>query len=372
MKVCFIGPYRDGTGYSKAGIEYIMSMHAAGIDVVTRPVKMTNTSGSIPKEIEEFESKDLKNVDVAFQYNLPSEFSYKGGVKNVGAFAYETTNYLNSGWLENLRLMDKIIVPCEDNALSSLVLDKTAVVPHSVDITKFTKDHDLMDFGLPKNAVKFYTISEFNRRKNIPALIAAYLSTFTDDDNVILIVKTHMANRDSAATSAAMKELVNDFKHALGRFADHRRYPKIALLTNYMPDNQIESLHATGDIFVSASHGEAWCLPAVDALGFGNPVIGPDYGAFKDYVVEDANGILVSGMMSPVMGVMEAPRGLYTSDELWFNIDIGHLSEAMRVAYDNTNGVFGDDYKIKNHHSVKANYSREVVGNRMKEVLNAE
>src|SRR5688500_15022601 len=107
MKVAFLAPYHDGTGYANAAIEYIMSLDAVGINVVTRPVKMTPTTGEIPDRIKELEKKNLDGVDVVFNLNLPSEFAYKGGVKNVGCFYYETTWFPNVDWKYNLDLMDQ-------------------------------------------------------------------------------------------------------------------------------------------------------------------------------------------------------------------------------------------------------------------------
>ena len=40
MKVLYVGCYRDGTGWGQAAIDYILSMGAAGINVVPRPIKL--------------------------------------------------------------------------------------------------------------------------------------------------------------------------------------------------------------------------------------------------------------------------------------------------------------------------------------------
>ena len=42
MKVLYIGHYREGTGWGRAAIDYILSMDAAGIEVVPRAVKLND------------------------------------------------------------------------------------------------------------------------------------------------------------------------------------------------------------------------------------------------------------------------------------------------------------------------------------------
>jgi glycosyltransferase involved in cell wall biosynthesis len=374
MKIVVCAPYRDGTGYAKAAIENILALDSAGIEVVPRSIKMTNTTGEVPSRIDELEKKDLLGVDVLYQYNLPSEFVYKGGVKNVGRYDYETDSFSNSDWIHQLGMMDQVIVSCEHQKTaisnqSSDVESKTIVVPHSVDMKKFSDDHKTIDFGLPKDTIKFYTIAEFGRRKNIPALLLAYFSRFSSDDNVALIIKTHMPNRNQAAASEAIRGIIDDLKQGMGRFASLDRYPKVVLQTGYMTDDEINSIHNSCDAFVTASHGEAWCLPAIDALGFGNTVIAPNHSAFKDYISNNSAGILVGGVESPVFGVSGAPAGLYTSDENWYNVSVNDLGSAMERFANHADKWNSDTNRRARYHSIDMYCSREVVGFRLKKVL---
>src|SRR4051812_40517692 len=98
MKVAYLAPWADASGYSYSAISHILALDSVGVIVVPRSVKMTNTNGVIPKRIRELQENDLSNVDAVIQHNLPSEFSYKGGIKNIGLFSYETDSFGNSGW----------------------------------------------------------------------------------------------------------------------------------------------------------------------------------------------------------------------------------------------------------------------------------
>lgn len=367
MKVAYLSPHKDSGGYTNAAIENILSLDSVGVEVVPRSVKMTGANGNVPSRVKELEQNNLNNIDIIVQHNLPSEFVYRSDIKNVGAFAYETNDIPHNDWIEKLKLMDKVVVFCTqqwDILKNYIDSRKISIVPHAVDITKFNKNYNTFDFGVNKDTVKFYTISEFNRRKNIPALLLAYYSKFTADDNVILIIKTHLSNRDAKSTYDHIKTIADDLKNTLKRFNNPFRYPKVFIIPEFLSENEICSLHQSCDVFVSASHGESFCLPLADAIGFGNHSITSNYGAFKDYNPYT----LVDGVESPVFGVTDSPPDLYTGDELWFNINVKELSDSMYTTY-----LDLKDKKDRKHKDglkyIKEHFSRESVGQQFKKVL---
>jgi glycosyltransferase involved in cell wall biosynthesis len=365
IKILGLGVFKSGTGYDKAAIENMMALNTIpNVELVVRSIRMTNGNGEVPYQIKQFEQNNLDNIDIILQYNLPSEFVYTDKALNIGAFAYETDNILPTGWETNLSLMDQILVPCskQREALSAPLQTKTKIIPYSVDTQKFNESYEEIDFNLPKDTVKFYTISEFNKRKNISALLLAYYSAFTCDDNVVLILKCHVPSRNPQESTKIIKETINDIKNGTRLSNNANRYPKVILLTNFLSDSEIHSLHKTCDIFVSASHGEAWCFPAIDAIGFGNYIIAPNYGAFKDYIINNHLGLLVDGQTSPCFGVMDAPKMIYSSKERWFNVDVGELADNMLRAYRDIDYIKNSNFKQERKEYINNNVSREIVG----------
>lgn len=375
MKVAYIAPFRDGSGYSHSAIDHILSLDSVGVTVVPRAVQMTPTKGEVPDRIKELEDNDLNNVDVVIQHNLPSEFVYKGGVQNIGLFAYETNGFPNSLWKDHLELMDKVVVSCAyqkaavHRTCGEGLGKRTHVLLHPVDCSKFDREHETMFFDTPENTTKFYTISEFGRRKNLVALFTAYYSAFSVFDNVILIVKTHLPNRNSEEATKVIGDLCLQLKKDLARFKDESYYPKIALMTDYMPNKHINSLHATGDVFVTASHGEAICLPFLDALGFGNPAIVPYYSSFPDYYVD--KDLVVDSNESVVFGVPNAPPGIYTADEKWGNISLPHMVEVLRYANEHI-AALKDKNNVWRRQERVNDLSYQKVGQRLKDIIDAK
>jgi glycosyltransferase involved in cell wall biosynthesis len=287
-------------------------------------------------------------------------------------FAYETNGFPHVDWKFGLSLMDKVLVSCNyqkdavHNTCGKDVSNKTSIVPHPVDVSKFDKEWEPIDFEIPTNTVKFYTIAEFNKRKNIVALLVAYYTAFDHNDNVSLILKTNLGD-DTREFEGFCESLKKD----MGRFANPNYYPKIALVPHRLKDEHINSLHCTGDIFVTASHGEAICLPLLDAMGFGKPAIVPKHSAFLDYAFDGDYDLLVESHESISFGVNDAPEGLYTCDERWGNPNLPALASKMRQAYTSIKDLTSSD-RVKNRiEYVKDVFSYKAVGTKLKEEISA-
>ena len=270
LKILYIAPYKDGTGYSEAALGYIESLYSIDVNVVSRDCPMTEPIDTAEDFLVETESKDLQNIDVIIQHNLPSEWIYKNSVLNIGMFAYETDKISNYEWIRNIKLMDHIIVFCSDqkDALinSGIIEDNISVLPH---VVKSPKTEDKITLDLPQNCTKFYSILDFNRRKNIVSMILSYYNAFSSRDNVCLILKVNSSSKDKL-----IKEIEN-IKQNSNIYKSKGKYPKIIILDNRLDSITMGKLHNYCDIYLSTSHGESWCLPATDALAHGNFVIAP-------------------------------------------------------------------------------------------------
>lgn len=370
MKIAYISPAFDGTGYANAAIEYMRALKAAGADVVSRHVKMTPTNGEVHPDIKEMEKKDTDNVDAVIQHNLPSTFGYKAGVKNIGAFAYETDRFPGAIWNQNLNIMNGIVVFAKSqiDALKNEGIEvKSTVIPHPVDVERYNSIYPYVDFNVPENCIKFYTVSELTKRKALDKLIQAYYLAFTREDNVLLVVKTHLPNRNSSATLQFFAQMCEEIKSGMKLYADKSHYPTISLVHDYLPNEQLYGLHQSCDVFVSASYGESCCLPAIDAMGFGNVVIAGNHTAFADYIVHNENGYLVEAQACPVYGATDSIHNLYTSNEHWFSVNVELLAKQMKkVAKEQDNLA---DIRTRARQDVITKYNHETIGKQMMEFI---
>jgi len=336
MKIAYLSVYRDGTGYANAAINNILALEAGGFDVVCRPVTLTGIKDK-NSPVQHLENKDMQDVDVCIQHILPSMFQYKSGVKNIGFFAWETSHFRRSNWAHCCNLMDEIWVPCEHNkqaCIDSGVTVPIKVFPHSCRLAKFQQELKPLPIKEAENKFVFYTVGEMTKRKNFASLIRSYYTAFTNRDDVLLLIKTNVPGKSDAEGAAQLKAMCDQIKTELHIYGDKDKYPKIAIATRRLLEEDLARLHVTCDCFVLPSRGEAWAIPAHDAMGFGNPVLLSNHGGFIDLVGESAGkDSLIEGQMTPCFGMSDGMKEIYTGDEYWFDPSIPDLVSKMQTLY---------------------------------------
>jgi len=116
------------------------------------------------------------------------------------------------------------------------------------------------------------------------------------------------------------------------------------------------------------SYGEAWNIPAFEAMAMGNLVIASGTGGMKDYIDSERTGFLVKGNMEPIFGQMETLPEFGTARERWFEISVGSLAKTMRRVY-NMDKIKQANIRTEAHISIE-NYSYKTIGEKIKDLLN--
>ena len=89
--------------------------------------------------------------------------------------------------------------------------------------------------------------------------------------------------------------------HFLRRRCGRRRTAPVRVIAQKLPADEIPRLYAAADAYVSASRGEAWGRPYMEAMAMGLPTIGTRFGGNLEFM-SDANSWLVDGKLVPVPG----------------------------------------------------------------------
>lgn len=363
--ILYIAPYKDGTGYSIAAQENMVALDRVGANVIARSCKMTPTKGFVYPQILEWENKKIENIDCVIQHNLPHTWSYTKECRNVGMFCYETFNIFNPAWENHLKMVDKVVVSCVANQKAASQINKNVeTIPFPVNLDRFNdKRIDTIDFGLPKNCTIFYSVGELVPRKNYYAMIMSYLSVFSRNDNVALVIKSTLPNKNHNETKKAFHDMILGIKKSLNRFTQENMYPEIILISRPIEDWELLSIHKTGNIFVSTSFGESFCLPFLDALYMGNKFIVPESSAFLDFkkTLDAYDGTYVRTKLSRCFGYEGS--FLYNSEEQWDKPTLEDVEYAFRTEHlshqKERNKITDMADKIKK------NYSYEVIGEKL-------
>ena len=370
MKVLYVGCYRDGTGWGNAAIDYILSLDAAGVDVVPRAIKLNNEQVELPSRIVELENKSSSGCDVCIQHILPHFMEYSSKFKkNIALYATETDNFIDSDWARRINLMDEAWVINNQMAQASSKSGVTVpikVIPHATNFSKFEKTYDKLNFPSAKNNFVFYTVADWNKRKNIEAFIRAFHTEFDADEPASLLIKTSQHGVEPEQLALKVRDMCNAVKTKVKKYKNINEYKEDLIVTDFTSEKELYRLHNSCDCFVMPSFGEAWCIPAFDAMGFGKTPICTNIGGMSDFI--EHGGFLIEGRMEPVYGMMNTLPNLFTPNENWWSIEIQGLMSAMRHAYENSE-------ELKNMKQIGLKqayeYRYEKIGALMKETINA-
>lgn len=326
MKILYISHQREDSGYGRSCRDYLQALKTTGVEISSVPVVL----GKPGHFQDETEKVSMRDCDAVIQHVLPHHMSYNSNLgKNVGICLNETLDCDSNYWQPHLDMMDEVWYPYK---LYGGISNKQRTIPNPVDTDIYARTYPKMNIIEANGTYKFYWIGEASKRKNLSALLMAYLSTFTHSDPVSLVIKVHKSGYSNEQAKQEIDALVE--KTAAGlRLCPVEDYPRVFVIADYWAEDQIYALHNLCDCYVSSSYGEAVCYPMIDAMGFNNPVICSNnhsayYGKYGYMRV-------VSSMEEKCYGHMDAFDGHFTARDSWKAVDIQELGMAMQYEYNN-------------------------------------
>ena len=362
MKVLYIGNYKDGTGWANACINNILALDAAGVEVVPRPITFNNSAGSCPERILQLEDNSEVGCDICIQHTLPHLYSYNSKFKNIGFVATETSNFIESSWQHHANLMDEIWVPtesCRSACIQSGVTKEVKIAPHSLDTSKYNEIKYLEKGSKIENLLhtfNFAFVGEFVERKNIQALVKAFHMEFEPDEPVNLYIKTSQQSLDYVQ---------NYFTQIKSGLKLRKNYKEEVVICGQLSKDDYLSVLAQCHSFVMPSRGEGFCIPALEAMAMGIPVIYTEGTGMDDFCY----GTSVKSSEAPCFGAMSTMEYLYTANEKWREVDVQELMVSMREAFmKRDTGTAAENSRICLERSKE--FSHESIGSKLKEILN--
>lgn len=183
---------------------------------------------------------------------------------------------------------------------------------------------------------RFYYIGAWNIRKNPEGVVRAYCRAFTADDDVELVLQCQGSSPEMCRITQLATGLTN------------LELPRIRFKGTRVPDTLIREMHEAFDCFVTASRGEAWNLPAFDAMLMGRHIIAP-HGHGSDDFLQETSADLYPSRYAPAGGEVRiqdaapGPPGTFLAQYIgtqgltvrqnWLEPDLSRLASLMRSAY---------------------------------------
>jgi hypothetical protein len=176
------------------------------------------------------------------------------------------------------RTVDEVWAPSqaarEAFIASGVAPDLVHVVPNGIDPERFSPDGPRRELPTQRSTVLLF-VGGMTYRKGIDLLLEAYGRAFTSADDVCLVLKAFGSRTFYKGQTA--EDAVRAFQAVPGA-------PELVLVDDDLAFDEIPALYRACDVLVQPYRGEGFCLPALEALACGRPVIVTDGGSTDDFV----------------------------------------------------------------------------------------
>jgi len=218
---------------------------------------------------------------------------------------------------KSVSIADLIVVPSEfarSAFWSGGINREVVVVPHGIDPTLFPIQN-------PSGKFTFLCIAADDWRKGLDILVDAFTSEFRPDE-ANLRVRTS---------------------------ADLDKYRNVIVDRSKVPFSQMGSMY-NAHAFVLPTRGEGFCMPALEALASGLPVIITEYGGHIEFLCNDYFPVEIETFINrPDQGIPDYDIIEYAEPS------VTSLREQMRYVYDNWDSA--RRRTLRGTHRVRRNYT---------------
>jgi glycosyltransferase involved in cell wall biosynthesis len=208
-------------------------------------------------------------------------------------------------------------ITCLSTHVEKVLIDNGVHVPMTVSgagVDHWERIVAADSFRIEARTFRFLHVSSCFPRKGIDALLVAYGKSFTDADDVSLVIKT-FANPH------------NDVRHSLSECQLRSpNFPNVVVIEGDMTDSDLKALYQQCHVLVAPSRAEGFGLPLAEALLSGLPVITTAWSGQLDFCNE-GTAWLVDYKFKRAETHFNLPQSV------WAEPYVDDLSKALRTAF---------------------------------------
>ncbi len=232
-------------------------------------------------------------------------------------------------WADAIReRVDEVWVPSafvrDAYVASGVAPELVHVVPNGVDLEQFSPTGPARPLETEKGTI-FLFVGGTIARKGIDVLLETYAAEFSADDDVCLVIKGFCSGTFYRGQTG--ETLISECR------ADPAA-PEVLFIEEEIPFGEVPALYRAADVLVQPYRAEGFCLPALEALACGVPLI-VTAGGPTDDVVSDACAWRVPATRVAIPADAFTPEGLTLAGPGFFlEPDRQALAAALREAAD--------------------------------------
>jgi glycosyltransferase involved in cell wall biosynthesis len=286
------GPFDSSYSLALVNREFSRSLQSLGHTVV-----LHSTEG--PGDFEPDKLFLEKNNDLRIMWNRSKDFTseYKADITSrliypprvndmdnklniLHSYAWEESGF-PSDWINEFNFSLDAILTLSQH-VKKVMLDNGLYIP--VDVGGCGVDHwqkiISSNYKIQAKQFRFLHVSSCFPRKGIELILDAYFDTFSEEDNVSLIIKTFPNPHNK------VQELINAKK------LKYDKPPEIIIINHELDNSDLKALYEQCHVLVATSFAEGFGLPMAEAMLSGLPVITTNWGGQLDFC-NDENSWLI-------------------------------------------------------------------------------
>ncbi len=237
-----------------------------------------------------------RSPDVSFQVQLPNEWNPELAKINVGVTAAVETDRAVPEWVGACEAMDYVVVPSK-HALASLTTagwipreHQAHVIPESFPDALLNKSPNISALD-PLPPFTFLVFGQMTGqdnpradRKNLHNTVRWLLEEFANDKEVGILLKTNQGRNsvfDAYHTENTIRTVIKDVMSRITK-----TLPEVHLVHGDLDDDAVNALyrHPNVKALVSATRGEGFGLPLLEAAACDLPVIATGWSAHVEFL----------------------------------------------------------------------------------------
>lgn len=316
----------DYSGYAKASRQYVLALHAYGVDVKLETFQAQLPDVDLPTEqlhtLRHLANKRKSSQRKVTLFHYIPDFWRRTLHPTIG-FAYWETSKIPQEWVSRANQMNAVFLSSTHNMEvfrhSGIKVPLFHIRPclHLPDSSSFHEHIPAYMNQLPP--FRFLAVCSWIERKGIDVLLKAFYSEFHANDPVALVIKT-VAGPDLAHSIEALKQ----------EACPSHTPATVHIDIQVRSELEMDALYRSCQAFVHPSRGEGVGYPMMEAVARGLPVIATDWGGHLDYL-QPNNSYLI-----PYQLISVTPQPYYygyQSDQLWAEPSIDALRALMRQVF---------------------------------------
>jgi glycosyltransferase involved in cell wall biosynthesis len=296
-----------GDGFNE---NFVRTMSASTRELLTKLMRIRAESDRVRIDVCHSEPGAWSAPEPLFDSFSPCP---SGGKLTVARTMFETDR-LPTGWLPRLLKFDQVWVPTQFSfdvfAAAGVPATKLRVVAEGVDTDFFSRSRVTSQRQRTDARFTFCSVGKFEPRKNLGGLVRAFLAAFDASDSSARLVILTSRYHSSA-----------DFRRELASQIPNIDFARVELLTDVAED-EMPSFYAKCDAFATATHGEGFGRPIVEAMSMGLAIVAPFWSGPTAFLASDF------AVLVPVTELEPVGEGAF-ADHLWARIDEDRLRDAL-------------------------------------------